>query len=431
MSATTNRERGPTISARERAPSIVSAQAKLLRSGATIAGAIAIASLLQALLQVVLARVLAPPDYSALVTLFVIVTICAVPTLGLQAAVARDIATMSADGRYDEAGVLLRRTLRAVARVSAIALVICAAVAAPVAIAFHVQRFGALAAAAVVVLSTAALPVAWGGLQGTGRFGMLAAGQVTWSALRFGLAVALAAVGFGVGGAMAGIALATLGMLVVALAVQRPILTAGRRGGRAAARITTPYTVAAAAALCAFAALTSLDVPTARIAFSGNAAGAYSAASVGARALLIVAIGATTVLFPRVATLDDPRRERRHLRAGLLVVGGVGAVAIAIAAAVPKQLLRIVFGSGYEQASGYLALLVVAVALYGLVYVYTYHFLSLGRLRFAAVLGAVLAAQLGLYAAFHAGGRQLALVQVACAAVLVTLCEGYERTVPR
>jgi len=427
MGATTDWDRGPFLPARGR-PQTPVPRGVLLRSGATIAAAVGVGSLLQALLQIALARVLDPPEYSALVSLFVVVTIFAVPTLGLQASVARDVARLSAEGRGAEAGAVVRGTLRKVALFALAALVVGAALVAPLAVAFHVHRVGALVAAAVVVLATAALPVAWGGLQGSGRFSLLATGQVTWSGLRFVLALALAAVGLGVAGAMAGIAVATLAVLVAVLAVQRPLLAAARHADGPPPRVATPYTFAAAASLCAFAALTTLDVPTARLALDGNAAGAYSAASVGARALLIVAVGATTVLFPRVATLGDVARERRHLRAGLTVVGGVGAVAVLVAAAIPGLLLRVVFGSGYGAASAYLALLVLAMALYGLVYVYAYHFLSLSRLRFWAVLAAALAAQLGLYAAFHATGRELAVVQASVAAVLVLLCEIYERT---
>ena len=202
MGATTDWDRGPSVPARRRfrasprGAGFGPAQPSRRRSG--------VGSLLQAFLQIALARVLAPPEYSALVSLFVVVTIFAVPTLGLQASVARDVATLSAAGREAEAGAVLRGTLRKVALFSIVALVIGAAIVTPLAIAFHVQRVGALVAAAVVVLATAALPVAWGGLQGTGRFSLLATGQVTWSALRFALALLLAAIGFGVVGAWPG-----------------------------------------------------------------------------------------------------------------------------------------------------------------------------------------------------------------------------------
>jgi len=430
MGASTNLEMDATDDPSDLAVVPGSSRGRLLRAGATIAAAIAIANLLQGVLQFALARVLAPEAYSALVSLFVIVTICSVPTLGIQAAVAREVATYDAVGDTASAGAVLVDTLRSLVRAVAVAAVLGAAIGIPVALALHVQRPAALAAAGVAVLATAAMPVAWGGLQGQGRFRALAGAQVLWAALRFVLAFALAAAGYGIGGAMSGVAVATLVVLAGALLMQRPLLAAAQRGRRAArVRFAGGYAVGAAASLCAFTALTSLDVPVARLALSPFRAGAYSAASVAARALLVAAIAATTVLFPRVATLADRRRQRRHLRAGLLVVGTVGAIATAVAASVPRLLLRLAFGSEYTHASAYLGLLVLALALYGLVYVYTYHFLSLSRLWFTAVLGAALVAQLGLYTAFHADGRQLALVQVGCAATLVVLAEIFELTV--
>ena len=68
-------------------------------------------------------------------------------------------------------------------------------------------------------------------------------------------------------------------------------------------------------------ALATSDLLVAKLAFPSGQAGDYAAASVGARVLLLIPIAVTTVLFPRVATLRDRRRERTHLLAGLLAVG--------------------------------------------------------------------------------------------------------------
>ncbi len=404
-------------------------RSRLVRAGGLVAGAIAAATVLQAVLQFALARVLVPAEYSALVSLFVVVTICAVPTLGVQASVARDVARALAEHDRARAADVLLGTLTAVARVALGALALGAAVGAPLAIVLHVQRVAALAAAAVTLLATAALPVVLGGLQGSRRFGLLAGTQVAWAALRLALALGLALAGYSVGGAMTGIALATLLVLAGALLAQRPLLGSARpHAYTARAWLASPYTVVAAASLSAFTALTSLDVPVARLALDATDAGAYSAASVAARSLLVVPIAATTVLFPRVATLVDPVSERRHLRAGLAVVLAAGAVATAVAASAPRFLLRVGFGSGYESARGYLGLLVAAMALYGLAYVYLYHFLSLGRLWPASAAVAGIAAQAGLYAGFHGDGRVLAIVQVASAGALVAVSELLERS---
>src|SRR5436309_2821539 len=85
----------------------------LLGSGALIAGAVAVANALNAAFQFALARILEPAEYSLLAALFTVVLISQVPTLGLQASVAREIAARLADGNRPAAGRVLRTTLNA------------------------------------------------------------------------------------------------------------------------------------------------------------------------------------------------------------------------------------------------------------------------------------------------------------------------------
>src|SRR5204863_9021670 len=96
---------------------------------------VAVATALNAAFQFALARILEPAEYSLLAALFTVVLISQVPTLGLQASVAREIAARLADGDRQAAGRVLRSTLRA-ALVAAAAIVVLAVLA-----------FGALAAA--------------------------------------------------------------------------------------------------------------------------------------------------------------------------------------------------------------------------------------------------------------------------------------------
>src|SRR5436305_253795 len=153
------------------------------------------------------------------------------------------------------------------------------------------------------------------------------------------------------------------------------------------------------------------------LAVGGAAAGALAAAgrgdagaTVGARVLLLVPIGVTTVLFPRVAVLRDRARERRHLLAGLGVVGLLGALTTAALWLAAGPLIRHVFGDKYAAAIPWLGPLSLAMALYALATVYVYHFLSLARGRFALVLVGIFAAQLAAFAALH--GRPADLIGV-------------------
>ena len=161
----------------------------------------------------------------------------------------------------------------------------------------------------------------------------------------------------------------------------------------------------------------------ARLAFPSGQAGDYAAASVGARVLLLIPIAVTTVLFPRVATLRDQRRERTHLLAGLLAVGITAALATVLLWTLATPLIEVTFGAKYSDAASWLGPLSLAMAMYALATVYLYHFLSLGRSRFSLVLTGLLAAQLVTFALVHGSPRELIGVQIGVSAVTLVACE--------
>src|SRR5581483_6145601 len=190
-------------------------------------------------------------------------------------------------------------------------------------------------------------------------------------------------------------------------------------------RLATLPNAAAATGLTTLTALASSDLLVAKLSFAGGRAGDYAAASVGARVLLLIPIAVTTVLFPRVATLRDPGRERRHLLAGLGAVALASAAATALLWTLAKPLIDLTFGAKYDDAAPWLGPLSVAMALYALATVYLYHFLSLGRSRFAIWLVAVLAAQLALFAALHGSPSQLIGVQLGVSAATLAAAEAW------
>src|SRR5581483_9695865 len=301
-------------------------------------------------------------------------------------------------------------------------------VAVPVAYALTVHRIGALVATAVVVAASVGLTVVWGGLQGSHRFGLFAGGQAGFALAKLGAAVAAAALGWGVTGVLAATALATVLMLFAGLLPFRAYLGIEPRpdSGRRYALLNR-YSGGAALALTLYAVLTTVDVVVARLALSHGDAGAYAAASVVSRALLLVPIALTTVLFPRVATLRDPVREQRHLRAALAVTVVVGAAAALVLWPAGEEIIRVAFGAKYSAAGGWVPLLAVAMTFYGVGFVYLFHTLSLGRSRFWLAALPLAVVQGLAFALVHGSGRQLALVQVGVAAAFAVTADLYHR----
>lgn len=403
------------------------ARRALIGSGLLLALAVGAANALNAVFQFGLARILERGQYSLLAALFAVVLIGAVPPLAFQATTARSVASSLAEGRETEAGAYLRGTLRSVLLWTA-ALLALTLVLIPIGAAVGLDEPLAIAATAATVAIALVIPVVWGGLQGAHRFRDLAAATLLFAGSRLVAGLAIGAAGGGVGTVMLGVAGATALTAALSLVPLRSLL--GHTGGapRPRLRLATLPNAGAAVGLTTLTVLATSDLIVAKLAFPSGRAGDYAAASVGARVLLLIPIAVTTVLFPRVATLRDRRRERSHLLAGLLAVGITAAMATAFLWTLATPLIDLTFGAKYDDAAAWLGPLSLAMALYALATVYLYHFLSLGQSRFAIVLLGLLALQLVLFGALHGSPRELIGVQIGVAAATLAAAEIWHLT---
>lgn len=392
----------------------------LLGPGLFVGIAVVVANGLNAVFQVALARILDPPEYSLLVALVVITLIAAVPPLAFQAAVAREVAVALDEGRPGDAGASLRDTVRGLLP-WALGALVAGGVAAGALAAAGRGDVGATVATAATISGALVIPAVWGGLQGARLFIVLGLAHLTFAGTRLAAGLGIGLAGGGAAAVMGGVAGATVLTLAVTLLPLRELWRGAVRSG--ARRLATLPNAAAATGLTVLTALASVDVLVAKLAFPSATAGAYGVASVGARVLLLVPIGVITVLFPRVAVLRDPARERRHLLAGLGVVALLGAVTTAVLWGFADELITRIFGSKYSAAGSWLGPLSLAMALYALATVYVYHFLALARTRFALVLVGIFAAQLVAFAVLHGRPADLVGVQIAAAALTVAAAE--------
>jgi O-antigen/teichoic acid export membrane protein len=309
----------------------------LLAPGIFVGVAVVVANALNAVFQIALARILDPGEYSLLVALVVITLIAAVPPLAFQAAVAREVAVALASERPGDAGAALRDTVRGLVP-WAFAILVLGALAYPVLNALGRGDAGATLATAGTISAALVIPAVWGGLQGARLFVVLGLAHLTFAGTRLGAGLGVGLAGGGAAAVMGGVAGATALTLLLTMLPLRDLWSAAARSG--ARRLATLPNAAAATGLTLLTALASVDVLVAKLAFSPSTAGAYGVASVGARVLLLVPIGVTTVLFPRVAVLRDRSRERRHLLVGLGIVALVGAITTALLWSLAGPLVR-------------------------------------------------------------------------------------------
>ncbi len=342
------------------------------------------------LFTVLFARILGAEDYGSLAALVSTFLILAVPGSAMQVAVARETAL----GRLGE-GAQLAATLSAWRQrlwVGGLVLTLVAIVARqPIADLISVREEWAAAATAPTAFLWLVLSVERGALQGLRAYRPVAWSVVCEALGRVVFGLVLVGLGMGVTGAYLG---TPLSMLAVALGLRW--VTAemlGSASGTGAARALGEIVRSARPAVLALfllAVLQNVDVIMVKRQIGGDAAGAYAAAAVAAKAVVWVAIGIGLYLLPEAARASrsggDPRRV---LVRALAVVAAVAVPMLLVYAVAPATVLRLAFGPDTVQAADALFVLGCAMALLAITYLGVQYMLALGRLSFLWPLGLI------------------------------------------
>ena len=346
----------PTITgvddqAREVAPGSATRRV-LTGAGAVTAGSM-LANIAAYLLHLPASRWLGPEGYGAFAALLSAQLLVAVPSLALQAVVARELVRGVAPETLRSLG---RRVALLVALVAALAVV-------PVSLLLDTSvaaTAAALAPGPVLCL----LATEQGLLQGSERFRALGAVLACAGAGKVIPAVAVLAAGGGVGTALAAgaIGVAAAWLVAARIVAGRGVVGRGGVGGHSveghdtSARVVGPASPGVTAVLAAgqvqlvMMALTSVDLLLARALLSPEDAGRYALGAVAAKAAFWLPQAVGTVLYPRMA---DPAGHRGAVRSAVGVLLGIGTVVV-IGAAVAAPLVPVIVGPDYQPVAGLL-----------------------------------------------------------------------------
>jgi O-antigen/teichoic acid export membrane protein len=371
----------------------------------------------------VFSRVLEPASYGDLIALLALLVVVTVPTGAAQTVIAERVATYSAEGRPDRIRYLIRH---AIAHVSVVALVVGGlyVLSIPLVVSLlDLQSAGPAIALAPLVMLAFLLPVALGALQGLDRY--LAYGvmllAVAASRIVFGVPWALTPAG-GSGGALAGQAVGIVVVLVGAAWILRGLLM--RRGTGAASsglrRKPDVRTMSASLAFIAFAVLSNLDILLAKLFLSSHDVGLYAALSTIGKVIMFLPAAIAVVMVPNAARARHSSAETsRVLRIAALLVAATTALAAVPALVAPETVVRIMFGSGYLDATDGVLPIVWAGAGLSLLYLLVIYSVAVEDRRWSILLGAGIVLQIVGISLFHDSPAQVALVQAVVVSIVL------------
>ena len=366
---------------------------------------------------VLFARLLGATDYGSLAALVSTFVILSVPGSAVQVAVAREIAL----GRLGE-GPRLAATLSTWRRrlvVIGVVLTACAVLLRePIADLISVPEEWAAAAVVPTGVLWLLLSVERGALQGAHLYKPVAWSIVLEAGGRLCFGLALVALGLGVTGAYLGTPLSLAAMAFGLWWISRARL--GRARGRAPRRGGCAISSAApgrrSLGLFLVALLQNVDVILVKRQIGGDAAGAYAAAAVAAKAVVWVAIGIGLYLLPEATRAARHGRDPRPVLArALAVVAAVAVPMLIVYGLFPSTVLRLAFGPETVVASDALFVLACAMTLLAVGYLGVQYMLALGRVAFLPALALVAVAELALLSAI---GSKSLVVFAACVLAL-------------
>lgn len=334
------------------------------------------------------ARIIGPSQYGAFVACLSLLIVVQVVALGIQATAARRIAVDSANVAAIERAIL-SLTTRVSLAVGLVMIVLIPAIN-------SLLNLDSLVTAAIVAVAAIPLTMAGGQagvLQGERRWGALAAFYLAGGLPRLAIGTALIVWRPEATTAIAGVGLGYVFPVLVGWWVLRHRRVPESPAVEHSARSMLAESGHNAQVLFAYFALSSTDIVLARQVLSEHDAGLYAAGLIMAKVMLFLPQFVVIIAFPDLAT---PESRQRALIRSLLLVMGLGVVAVVAAKVLSGTAMIFVGGSDFGDVQD-------------LLWVF-------------AVLGTVLAMlQLQVYAVLARQGRRAVLLIWAALGVLVVV----------
>lgn len=396
------------------------------RAGAIVFIGIAVANAGNYLFQLIAARWLGPGKYGDLAALIAVAALITLPLGGIQAAVAREVATLDAAKRHALGVARVRYALGLTLTAGVIVATALILSSELIRHALDIESLSAVVMTLALVAPAFLMPLLLGWLQGLQRFGLLSATLTVGPLVRIALLVALLAAGKGVAGAAGATLVASAAALAIPLAtLHSDIGTSGPRKAGSfnwtkGVRRSLPVIVG----LLAVTALSTIDVVVANIALDEQDAGIYGSASLISRVILYLSAAVVTVLLPKVSERSALQRDTTAiLSASLLATTTLSVLATVFYTLFSDTIVSLTVGGEYADAAPLLWVFALAMSGYALLNVLLFNDLGRGGTAMVKLLVAGAIGQLVGLAIFHDSVWQLVTVSAVSAAALLLIHE--------
>jgi len=359
-----------------------------------------------------MSRVLGPASFGILVSFLAICFIVGLPVSSIQTVMAKYVSNFKVNNQYGKIGYLFRHSLRKMSLYGGLGLGLFILASAKIGSFLQIEARKPVILLGVVLFFSLFLPIVRGALQGLQKFGHLGTNVLFEGISRLLLGFFLVYLGLGVNGAVGGIG---LGFLLVVLLAFVPLRSLFRHeksieGKIDSAEIYAYFWPVSLALLC-FVLLTNVDIIFVKHFFGPTEAGYYSVLSVVGRGFLTLALAVSMVMFPKVSELETQKKDSSSiLKKSLLICVFLCGVGILICFLFPRFIIVTVFGSKYLNISSLLRVFGIAISPLVVLHLLINYNLARYRTKFLYVLVFGVVFYVILLSLFHSSLRQVVLI---------------------
>jgi O-antigen/teichoic acid export membrane protein len=336
---------------------------------------------------VVVGRMLGPADYSIFASLVSLLVVLTVVAGVVQTVITNYVARLRSQGELAGIGAFLVQLLKRLLLWGIAGVLVVSLLAKPFATVLQIPSPLPIVVFGLVLLPTAALPVAYGGLRGLQRFGALGATQITTALFRLVAVVGLLSLGLGATGAVASLPLSTFGALAVGVFFLGDVLRQWDRGVVPKLDGLLDFSFHVALAIISFAVLSNIDVLVVKSRFSPAEAGLYSAVATLGRTTLWLSSAVLMLFLPKAVEQHARKRSVAGLmRRGLLAVGFLCGGVTALFFLFPSLIVSRLFGDQYLANASLLGWYALAMTVFSLVSVWLFYYVAVQEKRYAFIL---------------------------------------------
>jgi O-antigen/teichoic acid export membrane protein len=390
------------VELRARVPAFRALQHTAQSGSVVMFGGLMLGNAIAYVYHMLMARLMSPAEYGALVTLTALSYVLTVLMRTVQAWIIRVVAGQRQAGASNVRAVFMA-ALRALTPLGGLALLAHWLVRDIVADFLHLRSGAPIVALGLITFSSFLVPIPRGALLGLKRMHAPGLVYVLEPIVRLGSGVALVLLGLGVNGALLSFTLGNLAAFALLTMALWPLL---RRRERAATDTPAPsldrYALQVLVINSCLMLMTSLDQVAVKHYFAPETAGNYAVAFLLGQVIAMSTISLGWVVFTRSATMapDDPEHIRLLIK-GLALIGALAASLTTGYLTLPTLAVRLMGGAQYSAAHAYIGLVGVEMTLFALVYIQVYYQIGVHKLHTLWPLCLAALLEIALITQFH------------------------------